>query len=471
MNNTRRKAFVILVASLIIAILSGCSKEPPNVLFITLDALRADHMSIYGYHRKTSPNLDKFFTQGTVYEYAYCTEANTGPSVVSFLSGMLPQETGVRLLMQKCPEDLTLMPDYLSEVGYQTAGIVSNMVLTTEASALDVHFDYFDDYLDDKEPYRKVFERNARATTDAGLLWLVEAYDSKKPYFLWLHYQDTHGPYHPPPDKPVEFTHPRPKMIDIARIPEYTVELIPDKKKLKRLHPSSKKRFVSDGLAYVDRYDEELAYADFHINRLLEAFEEKGLLKNTLVIFSADHGESMMEHEKWFTHGYHIYEEITHVPLLVRYPDNKETVRVKTRVSLVDLLPTILDLVGIEAPAGLRGKPLTKAFGTEPVYAQGMEWRSMIYDHKKWLIIYGEDQDIPLRRYMYNLLNDPVELDRLPWVNSPEAEAFYQLIASDPDPGGIPEEFAKGMHLSAPKGRPGLDEKTLKRLKSLGYVE
>ncbi len=79
----------------------------------------------------------------------------------------------------------------------------------------------------------------------------------------------------------------------------------------------------NDGLFYVDRYDEELAYADFHIKRLLDAFEKRGLLKNTLVIFSADHGESMMEHEQWFTHSYHVYEELARVPLLIRYPAQK----------------------------------------------------------------------------------------------------------------------------------------------------
>ncbi len=87
------------------------------------------------------------------------------------------------------------------------------MVLITEGSALNKHFDYYDDYIDEKEPYRKTFERNARGTTDAGLLWLLNEYDSDKPYFLWLHYQDTHGPFHPPADKPVEFTYPEPHPI------------------------------------------------------------------------------------------------------------------------------------------------------------------------------------------------------------------------------------------------------------------
>jgi len=230
-------------------------------------------------------------------------------------------------------------------------------------------------------------------------------------------------------------------------------------------------RYINDGLAYIDRYDEELAYADFHINRLLEEFEQKGLLKNTLVIFSSDHGESMMDHEQWFTHSYHVYEELAHVPLLIRYPDLEGKVRVKTRISLVDLLPTVLDLVGTEAPAELRGKPLTKAFDMEPLYTQGMEWRSMIYNHKKWLIEYGKKQAVPKKRRLYDLVKDPNEIHPLEWIDSPEADAFYTLISNDPDPGGIPEEYAKGIKIYAPKVRPGLDEKTLQRLRSLGYVQ
>jgi arylsulfatase A-like enzyme len=432
---------------------SGCSKKPPNVLFITVDALRADHMGIYGYERNTSPNLDEFFTEATIYEHAYCTEANTGPSVVSFLSGLLPQDTGVRLLCQKVPSRLKLVSDYLNEAGYHTAGIVSNIVLTKEASGLDSHFDYYDDYIDEKEPYRNVFERNARATTDAGFKWYASAYDSKKPYFLWLHYQDTHGPYHPPPDKPVEFSHPEPRPIDIEKVPPYVRE------------PG-----VTDGLEYVDLYDEELAYSDFHIKRLLDMFQREGLLDNTLVIFSADHGESMMDHERWFTHGYHVYEEIIHVPLLIRYPGQNEGKRVKTSVSLVDLLPTILEAAGIESTGFLRGVPLTGPQSERPLYAQGGVWRFMVYRNRKWLIEVEKDTNLSNLAGVYDLVKDPGELNRLPWENKPEAADFVKLIASDPDPGGIPKRYAKGILLKAPKVRPGLDEKTLKKLRSIGYV-
>jgi arylsulfatase len=426
----------------------------PNFLFITIDALRADHMGIYGYERNTSRYLDKFFRDGTVYEYAYSTEANTGPSVVSFLSGTLPQDNGVRLMLQHVPEDMMLVSDYLTDAGYHTAGIVSNIVLTSEATSLNLHFDYFDDYVDEKEPYRNVYERNARATTDAGIQWMVTTHDPKKPFFLWLHYQDPHGPYHPPPDKPVSFSHDEPLRIDIRKVPNYQRE-----------------RGLNDGLEYVDLYDEEIAYMDHHVGRLLNSFKKQGLLKNTVVIFSADHGESMMEHERWFTHGYHVYDEIIRVPLLFRFPDSKPSNRVPDRVSLLDLMPTFLNLAGLEPPSDIRGRVIGSWKGDRPVYAQGGQWRSLHLADRKWIInVKTKDPIPPIRHASYELDTDPMELHPMEWLVTDEAERFFKLIENDPDPGGIPAEYKKGYQVKAPKLRPGLDKETLKKLRSLGYV-
>ncbi len=411
-------------------------------------------MSIYGYERKTSPNIDEFFAKGTRYEYAYSTEANTGPSTVSFLSGMLPLENGVRLQCQKVPKDSMLVSDYLAAVGYRTAGIVSNVVLTGECTDLNLHFDYYDDFVDEKEPYRQVYERNARSTTAAGVEWLTKFYSPDRPFFLWIHYQDTHGPYHPPDDKPVDFTHDEPVPISLTRVPRYQRE------------PG-----VNDGLEYGDLYDEELAYLDEHLGRLLDLFEEQGVLENTIVIFSADHGESMMEHERWFTHGYHVYEEIIRVPLMFRYPHDNDARLVKTRVSLIDVVPTILDLAGVELPVHLRGQVLGDSIQDHPVYAQGGEWRSMTYRDQKWIIQIDEETKLGVRRHRYDLIDDPGELEKKAWVETKEARDFFELIANDPDPGGIPLVFVKGMRMDAPKVRPGLDEATMKKLQSLGYVK
>jgi arylsulfatase A-like enzyme len=435
----------------------GCGRDkgPPNFLFVTVDALRADHLGIYGYERDTSPNIDRYFSEGTVYERAYSTEANTSPSVVSFLTGLLPQENGIRLMLQMVPKEMMLVSDHLSAAGYQTAGIVSNTVLTEEAIDLNPHFDYYDDYITEPEPYRKVWERTAEPTTAAAVAWHMTAYDPLKPYFLWIHYQDPHGPYHPPRDKPVDFTHEEKEIISDKRVPAY-----------------QRQPGVKDGLVYVDLYDEEIAYMDHHVGKLLAFFEENDLLDNTVVIFSADHGESMMEHEQWFTHGYHVYEEITHVPLALHYPDQRKGKRVNTRVSLVDVTPTILNLARVDSLPEMRGQILGDSIKAQPVYGQGGDWRSMTYKDMKWLIeVSFKTLNVPTRRGVYDLAVDPKELSLLTWVRTPASEEFFKLIKSDPDPAGIPMEYADGMLIDAPKVRPDADEELLEKLRSLGYVK
>ena len=443
--------FVCLAALLGV---SGCSlrEGPPNILLITVDTLRPDHLGLYGYERPTSPNIDEFFEDTIVFEYAYATEANTTPSVVSFLSGTLPQENGVRLLCQKVPEDLTLISDRLSQAGYQTAGIVSNVVLTVECSDLDRHFDYYDDYVDDLAT-ANVYERIAGPTTNAAAEWAVTKYDREQPYFLWVHYQDPHGPYSPPPDKPVDFTHEGKKRFAIGRV-----------------EPYQRVSGGDDALEYIDNYDEEIAYLDQEVGRLLALLEEKEMLDNTVVIFTSDHGESMMEHEKWFTHGYHVYDEILRVPLMIRYPGRNRGARVPKRVSLVDLAPTVLDLTGVELETPMRGQVLGRTVEERPVYGQGGLWRSMIYGDQKWFLYVPKESPRPVPRFFYDLNADPGERARKHWIDSDLADDFVKMIASDPDPGGVPAEFEMGMMPTAPKVRPDVDEETLKKLRSLGYV-
>jgi arylsulfatase A-like enzyme len=457
MVRLKNTAFAVVVGLSITLFALGCGRDkgPPNFLFVTVDALRADHLGIYGYERDTSPNIDRYFSKGTVYERAYSTEANTSPSVVSFLTGLLPQENGLRLMLQKVPKEMMLVSDHLAAAGYQTAGIVSNTVLTEEAIALNSHFDYYDDYITEPEPYRKVWERTAEPTTAAAVAWHMTAYDPLKPYFLWIHYQDPHGPYHPPPDRPVTFKHEGKLWIDQKNVPDYQRE------------PG-----VKDGLVYVDLYDAEIAYLDHHVGKLLAFFEENDLLDNTVVIFSADHGESMMEHEQWFTHGYHVYEEITHVPLAFRYPGQRRSQRVDTRVSLVDVTPTILSLARVDTLPEMRGQILDDEVEERSVYAQGGSWRSMTFKDMKWLIrVDLETQNEPRREGVYNLVVDPEELSLLTWVRSAESEQFFEFIGSDPDPAGIPAEYADGMPIEAPKVRPDADEELLEKLRSLGYVK
>ena len=223
----RPVAALILAASLLASCHLG-SDTPRDVVLITVDTMRADHLGIYGYPRATTPNLERWFSEdGRVQMRSYSAEAATTPSVVSLLTGLVPQQHRVRQLVQLVPHDLDLLPDMLPD-GWQTAGFVSNMMLTSEASGLGQHFDHYDDFVDERERYRAdTFERNAARTTQAVLDWMqgegtrkpgpakggATPRDKNRPLFLWVHYMDPHGPYHAPDDWKRTFRHDSPVAI------------------------------------------------------------------------------------------------------------------------------------------------------------------------------------------------------------------------------------------------------------------
>jgi arylsulfatase A-like enzyme len=436
------------------------TSNAPNILLITIDAQRADHFGLYGYRRNTTPNIAKWFRHATLYENAYSTESQTPPAIVSLLTGTLPQVHRIRLIYQKAPADMMMIPDYLSKKGYQTAGIVANMVLTREAIGLDTHFDYYDDYLEEKELYRKIFERNARGNTDAALLWSKLTYDPEQPYFLWIHYQDPHGPYFPPADKPIDFTHAKVEKVDPNKIPEY------------QRHPG-----ITDGNEFIDLYDEEIAYMDFHVGRLLSGLDARNMLDNTIVILTADHGESMMDHEVWFNHNYHVYNEFIHIPLLILRANGKRKT-VKTPVSILDIAPTIYNITSVSPAEKLIGQVLDDSIEEKPIYSEatdeyaGLQWRSMIYKSKKWMVkVLKENRSMTDKR-LYQLAEDPKERKPKSWNTlTPETAQFLQLIKRDPDPAGIPKEYAKGKAIQGPKERPELNDHTIELLRSIGYTE
>ena len=463
-------------AALVLAALAtaGCHRDtrPANVILVTVDTMRADRLGLAGYPRATTPNLDRWFgDRGRAYLRTWSTEASTTPSVVSMLTGLLPQQHRVRMLVQMVPKDLALLPDLLPE-GWQSAGFVSNMMLTDEASGLGAHFDHYDDFVDERERYRAdTFERNAARTTDAVLAWLdagrtgaAGSRDPSKPLFLWVHYMDPHGPYHAPDDWKRTFHHDSPLPID----PE-------------RLLPYEREPGVTDGLAYVDAYDEEVAYTDANIGRLLDGLATRLGGDRDLVVFSADHGESMMDHEFWFRHAVQVYEEMVRVPLLLRGPGVVPG-RSELAASGTDLVPTILKALDVPLPALVPDVDLRIGAGLSPqriVFTEaslsardgGDQWRAAVQDGMKWVIGVRKGDCEAVRR-RYDLARDPDELTIKTWTgDGPAPLALMQLCREDPDPSGIPAAWTFGKGLKGPKSPPMSGEDQLRSLKALGYAE
>jgi choline-sulfatase len=212
---TRRLLVTVALAATCAAILAISRRPPsaleaypqsqtadltsPDVLLICVDTLRADHVGLYGYARRTTPRIDAFFSSGRVFESAYAAAPVTTPSIVSALTGLYPHRHGVRLLMQRIAPELATVADYLRQAGYQTAGVVSNAVLTDKATGLGERFGFYDDFVDEREGFREeMYERRAARTTDAAIRWLSHERDADRPHFLFVHYIDPHGPYRPP---------------------------------------------------------------------------------------------------------------------------------------------------------------------------------------------------------------------------------------------------------------------------------
>ncbi len=426
------------------------------MVLITVDTLRPDHLGLYGYARSTSPELDRWFGAGAIFERAYSSEASTPPSVVSILSGQLPQNHGVRLFYQPLPEQTVLVSERLPDA-YQRAAFVSNWVLTEESIAMADRFDHYDDALERRESKRPIYERPARDTTRAVLDWMQTSYDPSRPLFLWVHYIDPHGPYRTPAPPPVSFEHRGSQTLEEVRVPDY-----------------QKLAGVDDALAYIDRYDEEIAYSDAEIGVLLEALSGRIDAARALWIFTADHGESLLERERWFEHGYQVYEEIVRVPLLLRGPGVRSG-RHAGPVSGIDIAPTILSFTGAPTPSEMRGWDLRRGNppAGRPVFVeasdQHQQWRAVIEDQRKWVARMAQGNRIPRGGRFFDLASDPGEKNPLPWPpDESTATRLRELIRKDPDPGGLPRG---GAAPTGPKVAPRADEEALKRLRALGYAE
>jgi arylsulfatase len=418
----------------------------------------------------TTPEIDRWFADALDYRRAYATESSTAPSVVSLLSGLLPQEHGVRLFFQLVPDEVRLLPDLLPE-RYASAAFVSNVVLTDEALGIASRFDHYDDYVDERESARRVFERNAARTTDAALAWLDARDDPGRPVFLWVHYIDPHGPYRAPAPWTEHFASEEPRPIPLSRVPAYT-----------------RVEGLRDGNAYVARYDSEVAYVDSEVGRLMAGLDGRLRLDDALVILTADHGESMMEHERWFTHGYQVYDEIVRVPLLVRGPGLGRA-EVDVPVSGVDVAATLLAFAGVEPPAGTADlrqpgalDPTRRIF-SEATASRGRQWRSVVQGHRKVVMSIlpepaneaaqaDENAVRIVTRRRFDLARDPQELSPQELdPDDPLARTLLERIHADPDPAGVPSRYRQGIQIGAPKVRPGIGEQDRERLRALGYVE
>ncbi len=359
-----RLAVAPLLACLLLV---GCRRPAPpaprRVFLITVDTLRADHTSLYGYPRQTTPRLDALAPTGVLFAATVAQWPKTGASFASMFTGRYPQTTGMmqRAALRIPPRYLTL-PQLLHDAGYHTGAVVSNAVLG-KSLGWDRGFDeYLQTWGDGQFPQEaQVFRALVHAPRVNELaLPLLDRHARDDKLFVWVHYTDPHAPYL----LPEGVTNP---FLDDAVYQRAPRDQVPHHvARAYRLGSQLERRY------YVAQYDANVRLADRYVGELLEHARALGLLDDALVIFTADHGESLGEHGSWFEHGPQPYNTTARVPLLLFGNGVAAGRRVERPVELVDLYPTLRELVAPRREVhGLEGRSLLPWLGARPPRAGG----------------------------------------------------------------------------------------------------
>ncbi len=462
-------------------LITGCGSQDrkpapvQHVLLITVDTLRSDHLSANGYDLPTTPYLDQLLADGVAFPRTLAPVPRTTPALASLLTGSYPHTNGVRTLYDPLSHSVTSLAEILQDRGFRTAAVVSNHVLTRDRR-LDRGFHLYDAAGD---------IRGARATTDTALALAEEAWRERS-VLLWVHYIDPHVPYLPPRKLAEAF--------DPGYDGRYALSFGSEPGGVgDRAYPADLPKSVAvyrnplpDAVNHHVRrlYAADVRATDDEIERLVEGLKTR--VKNDwLVVFTADHGESLGEHDFFWDHGDYVYNASLQVPLAFVLPPGDpraRSARVEQWVSLVDVMPTLLELLAVDLPAEvgaqIEGRSLVpflegRELPPRTVFAESgksfypqLVRRRVSFDVAgrfraavlgDWKLIWTPGQT-PERAYeLYNLATDPAETRNLWTADHPRATALVDSLHAwhrDSD------------HVERP---PSAED--VKRLRSLGYLE
>lgn len=451
----------------------------PRIILITIDTLRPDHLGCYGNANANTPNIDQISDRGTQFNRAISPSPRTGPSHISILTGLYPKHHGAIDNGDLISDGVITLPEILSAKGYTTAAFVSGWTLKNEACGLRSRFDLYEEnfsswkYFPESifkirlymafitiakqfipEPFK--IERPAAQTTDAVIRWLKS--HQKEPFFLWVHYYDPHVPY----DPPQRFREESDKYLNIKINPNWW-------------HWSRQKReeLVADTLfqeKMISYYNGEISYVDEQIGRLFKEMEDLNLTDNLIRMITADHGESLGEHNYYYGHD-DLYDVCLHVPLIIELNGQHNLPKqVNDPVRLIDLTPTLMDVLGIdetnlhfdgrsvlsnfENPQSLdTGKLFAALFEKTEMYCIRYRQHKLIWTAPNWNGIYR----IPEKEELYDLQRDPGEKENILGSKPIILSELRNLLA----------EYKK----EKVKVPTELTNEVKKRLRSLGYIK
>lgn len=463
------------------------SKAPkrPNILIYMIDTLRADHASLYGYARDTTPFLKKLGAAGLVFENCQVQATWTKPSTASLLTSLYSFSHGIVNDYDTIPKGAATMAGQLRAAGYVTAGIVANP-FAGRVSGLQRGFDYLDEWA--------VIQRYRKDTEDRGtdsaavnkivFPWLEQHRD--EPFFLYVHTTDPHAPYRPPagfeekfanPAETAEFNRTYKRLVDKR---EYGGGAVVNRAGCLRngVNPD---RFIHQA---IDRYDGEILHNDWSLEQLVEKLKQLGVLDNTLIVVVSDHGEEFWEHG-WTAHGQSLYQELAHGVLLMWNPKLIPTARrVAEPVQLIDVMPTVLDLLNLKIPDMVQGQSLAAFAKGQPFLRRGPVMTSRYASpHAKgfvpengtdtvalldsnWKLIYRDKaKEVGMNKIeLYDRRTDPGDANNVAAQHPAEAGRMTTEIGKWLDAEKQIKSFlGRGAQAT-------MDSKTLEQLRSLGYI-
>lgn len=458
----RSFASALLLAALLCVLTAGLAlaqgQRLPNVLVLSIDTLRADRLSAYGYRRPTSPAIDRLLAAGVRFDRAHTVEPLTNPALCSLWTSLYPHQHGATRNGLRQRPGLASLSTTLRRRGYRTAAMVGSWTLRDRISGLGEHFEDYREILTRKR-WLGLFkdESTAEDLTDDALAWIA-ALKRGRPFLLWVHYVEPHAPYR----LQKEFLAP----LGLA---ETT-----------RRGEASKS----------DRYDTEIAFADHHVGRLLAAIDrDPALAADTMIVLLADHGESLGEHGTW-GHGRDLYEPTLRIPMGINWPGKiapgKSPRTISALATPLDLAPTVLGLIGLPIPPTFQGFDWSGVLLRGEPAPQRKTWHQA---HRGAVLSPDETHQARRKGLLEVAVLDGTskEILRVERPESPEVRTF-DLAA---DPGEIrPGQGRKKARAKKPSPklerwlaevRAGLaasdelpadiDPESIERLRALGYVD
>ncbi|HUI73384.1 MAG TPA: sulfatase-like hydrolase/transferase [Candidatus Acidoferrum sp.] len=405
---------------------SSDTAQPAPIILISVDTLRADHLSAYGYRKIRTPHIDSFAQGGTLFSHAETQIPLTLPSHMTLFTSTYPFENRVEENGEQVPHGAVTLASILRARGYKTAAFIGSDFLDRRYG-LDVGFDVYDSPFDIEaaekaNPFTMSFRRDGALVLQAARRWLDA--NQGEPVFVFVHLFDLHQPYTLPAE-------------------------------LARAHG-------------ISRYDQQLEYVDEIVGRFQEALMRSGWWEKSLVVLLADHGEGLGDHQE-ADHGYFIYESTLHVPLIFHWPKGGQSypAMARTPAGLIDVAPTILEFLGAAAPASFEGKSQLEAIKSGASEGTGAVYSESRYAHDafRWAALravrVGNYKFIEApKTELYDLESDPHEQQNLISKKSAVAEEMRRQL------GQLLARFAPSE--SAPK--PAISPEVLAQLESLGYL-